>query len=754
MKAILDTLAIRPRTAGTPDRRSGLRPRLRFGRLLRPLGLSLLAVGGLGRCSQPPPANVMDAVAPPTLDEDRPADFVLLVDDSASITRPQQRILRSAVLMLADLARADDRIAVVAFGSEARVAVAPMRVPGLDGRPAFRAALDTALSNALTFRGRDSDILAGARLIVDRKDTLFVDGDQRVAAPIFLTDGKLEPGGLHRVARRARSAKQKAAFDALQRLTQTQMRTLRPFALLLGDRRCHDPLFTRYGDKVTGADLMRDVIAGGDADRFLHAVRFDQVFELVVQALQRIRGEARLDRARSTFKTDPTTERLTIVVRKAVLDKKGRPQRLAKTGALRLVAPDGRALRFSSPRADGLYWGRHDMVDVIVVTKPTPGLWRVEVPNPKVLVLGRIESPVILRLDLPRVVYSNEESVMIAGLWNRRTASWLTAPAELYLGTGTAKVGVKASSETPGTFVVRLPGGVPGLATTDVDVARSVDVNCSAVRPGMPTFERVATETFELRPPFVDWLEPSTRLTMELTEALQVELGATPLSAARTPDFSAPPSLFVDVSLFTEGEGYHKYGDQELKPGPGGAWRAQPVRLDEVGHYRLRYTLRGTTRDGKPFTLRSPAVQFEVVRGWTYALFAGLVVIVALGAFWALWVRDLRYRYWATLYVSHEEKDGKPIAISPFGQRIIDTGTKRYTVRRDWLGRVYISMINEKGQNGRPRPGWRISGIRTSQGGVKVYRSDPAIYLYASFALDKFKDEEEETVPEQRRRTT
>ncbi len=145
------------------------------GHKIHPFGWwTLVAIGILllAACSRTP--SVQDQpTGPPAAVESKAksTEFVVLIDNSRSISPPEQIIIREATLLLADLADIGDRLSVITFGENARL-VTSRQLQGDSDRLAFK----NDVRQGVNFTEKLSDIRAGLRLLVQDRSRLVPDG--------------------------------------------------------------------------------------------------------------------------------------------------------------------------------------------------------------------------------------------------------------------------------------------------------------------------------------------------------------------------------------------------------------------------------------------------------------------------------------------------------------------------------------------------------------------------------------------------
>ena len=570
-----------------------------------------------------------------------PADFVVCIDNSRSITPPEQTLIREATMLLADLADAGDQISVITFGERARL-VTTVLVRSNDDRRQFK----QQVRDQIDFRENRSDIRAGIRVLAEHLDEVFRPTGQSVRAPLVLSDGRLEPA----------DGDPRSAFAAMRDEIAGRLAGTDIYAVALGETTSGMPIFDLDGTPLTGVGLMRDHIARGP-DRFFHARTLDELPQIAVLVLNSAKGLASLGEAGSTeFRIDRSVESLTLIVRK----KSSRPAREDPGGR----AAEGRALFESkdirvvrpgpagTPPAtaaspNGLYWSSdYTYFDYIAAENPSPGIWTVEAPGVQLPegealeVLSRIATPLDLRVAARDSYYLNERAAITAMVFNARAGG--PSEGQFEIQAHLAADGPLAASTV---YVPMRPTGEPGRFALDVpdDLWSALKL---APAPGRIQAEFIAKSddpwfirrsppiTLQVVDPFIDWTtvaSPSLKLPFR-------DVGAGfggRLDPARTgaPAFDLPPTLTVIVERFDESAGaYGPWQREAMTPAADGAQfvYGHGARIGETGQYRYAYRLEGNTRRG-PFVLESPPYPLEVRTNWLLlAIVAGALLVLAV----------------------------------------------------------------------------------------------------------------------------
>ena len=564
----------------------------------------------------------------------------MCIDDSKSITKPEQTLIRETTMLLVDLADVGDQVSVITFGEGARL-VTTLRIRGDDDRRAFK----RLVRSEVDFHENRSDIRAGIRLLADQQDAVFRPRGQSIRAPVLLSDGRLEPSDGN-----ARAAFAEMQAELADRLAHTDI-----YAVALGDTTSAAPIFELNGAPLTGLGLMRDYVARGP-DRFFHARDLDQLLQIAVRILNKTKGIASLGEAGATeFRIDGTVESMGLIVRKrstrpaapAAGQPHGEGRALFDSRDLRVVRrdpPGDPPATAINPR--NLYWSSdYTYFDFIVAQKPAPGIWAVDLPGvqlpagERLEVLSRIVTPVTLGVSARDFYYVNERASLTAGLVDARVTGWVDEPYAIQ-----AHVASDVNL-TQSTLYVPLPphdGARPSVLHVPSDLWQALN---RPAAPGRIVVELIANTddpwfvrrsapiTMQIVEPFVDWINPD-RLARKIPwRDVRVSFGGR-IDPSRThyPGFEVPPSLTVSVERLDSGSNtYAPFGKATLHAAAAdsGAFMYRwDTRLPSTGRYRYSYLLRGNTRRG-PFEMESPAFDAEVRINWLVVALAVAVLLAA-----------------------------------------------------------------------------------------------------------------------------
>jgi hypothetical protein len=548
----------------------------------------------------------------------QPADFVLLVDNSGSITPAEQALVREVAMLLADIADTGDSVSLIPFGEGAAL-TASTEIEGDRDRIAFK----RAASQALHFKDQHSDIRAGLRLLADKRDKLLRAGATPVA--ILLSDGKLEPAGA------ATAGATQEAFSELQGIMAGPLARVGIFAVALGDTSCRDPILPG----ITGLDVMERFIARGHS-RFYRAKSLDELLPVTVAILSRAKGVNSLgEQGRTVFRIDRDVESAMFIVRK----KSTGGQTLCASSDIhverRQPEPGAMAAMDSqSPEGLGasLYWAAdYQYFDLIVIRKPQEGLWEVKLADGRTPeVLSKVVPGIEMRVSARERYWTNESDAVTAYLVER--ASGAASPAAYKvqarvapaggLGKSDVYVPMRAGSQ-PGQYVLDVPSGLggaggPGEFELEIVAERFKSAGSREMDPWF--IRRSQPFKLEMAPPFVEWKRADERYTRVPFWKRRLNLGAFPAAAQEhsgAPEFETPPRLTVTLERFDSGRktwaGAAPVTLEARGPDGSFSWSAE---LPGTGEYHYRYRLDGTIHNGGPFAIESPWFPMRVRFPW------------------------------------------------------------------------------------------------------------------------------------------
>jgi hypothetical protein len=565
----------------------------------------------------------------------RATDFVLCIDNSASISSAEQELVREIAMLLADLAEPGDRISLIAFGDGARLDTS-VTIHDAQDKLAFK----QVVQHGLTFRENFSDIRAGLRVMADKAQTLFRPSGA-VRAAILLTDGKLEPAN-HDPA---------GAFAEMLDLLHGPLAKTNIYAVVLGDTTCNDVVLPNVdGQPLNGMRLMQQYIAGAP-DYFFHAHKLDELLDVAVSILSKAKGIGSLgEKGKTQFKIDRTVESMTLIVRKK--SSGGAVYCASSDIRLKRTQPQPAVTLNSGSHAEGapldaLYWSSdYQYFDLITANKPHEGIWEVGLENGNsVDVLSKIVTNIDLQSDARSFYYQNERTTLSAWLFDNKNAAVAREAYQVqaHLADGDnlrgSPVYVQLHPDAQsGRYALEAPmelqkalgkQGKPGPIALEI----------VADQPsGDPWFiRRSAPVSLEIVPPFVDWVVASAKYTRIPLWQRTLDLGAVFHPSMKDykylPDFESPPKLRLVRERFRASDGtYQKDAEEALDgtPQDGNLRYTWKAALPPAGTYRYSYQLTGATRSRGPFSILSPWYEVRVRFPWPELAIAAVLLLAIL----------------------------------------------------------------------------------------------------------------------------
>ena len=587
---------------------------------------ALCVVLAFSGCSREPPPAPATALAEPAPALITAAEFVILIDNSASIQPLERVLIREATMLLADLSDEGDRLSVIAFAEDARL-VSTRQIVTEEDRRAFKA----AVQEGLEFDGQRSDIGAGLQLLGELRQELLPTAGAQQAVIVF-SDGLLETvDGRH--------------ADALAQIEATLLESLSDldrYAVVLGNTTSGR---TINGLSLTGFELMQTRVASSPSN-LAHAVELDELLGVTLMILNRTKGISSLgEEAGATYRIDRTVETMMLIVRK----RTSTGVELAESEDIELSPP-------STPEQEGEQIRRsteYTYFDLFIVEDPREGNWSVTLrgggePD----VLGRIDSPIQLRSDIRARYYVNETVPLAAWLIDEITAEVSRDDYELQ-----ARLSSEDGSERYMSFQVDTTNGqyfldAPRDLILDADAGSNrpqvVEIEILAQRRTAsgdssldPWFiRRAAPVSVVIAEPLITWTTPGGSMWRLPLRAASVALGGDALEEEYTSlEFDSPPRLTIDVEWFDDDGGLFEQTVSETIDGVREGDRfvySLPVTLEEYGDYRYRYRLAGNTRRG-PVQIESPWIALRVDHVWN--ILGGVFLVLFTGAHFTAYSR-------------------------------------------------------------------------------------------------------------------
>jgi len=668
-------------------------------------------------CSKPETTLQEKTVVPVPASVGRlPADFVICIDNSASIKGEEQIIIRETAMLLADLADSGDRVSVVTFGQGARV-VDKRIIKTDEDRVAFRNAVKTRVD----FKEMFSDIRACIRLLAKDEGSPIKDAsfDHYV---ILLSDGRLEP----------QDRKTLQAYEEMKELLADSLSPTPIYAVVLGDTYCHRKI---PGMDYTGRELMQKDVAVS-ADHFFHSKSLDQLFSIAVGILNTAKGVSSLGEKQecNRFRIDDSVESMTLIVRKKSEDGAV----LCRSNDIRINIPE------SALEGDGesIYRsGDYRYFDLIVVKNPRPGIWSVTlVDGTRPEVLAKIETPLELKYRARPLYYDNESAVISAWIHDKNEKKIVAdqrfrLQAHLEKGDGIETSLIYADMQydpDTGQYYLKAPLEMKkALGLSQPPARLLLELIAQQFAKGTDELDpwfirRSPVITVEIAEPFFTWREVNSVLTRYPVKDLMLSFGGVldPIQA-NCPEFEVPPRLtFIIEHLNVETGEFEKVLEEKLDGRERDGPIAYGLDLDfkekqsccgfrfKKGVYRYTYTLIGVTKDGGPFAINSPAKIFNLRSFSVDCWWCWLILLLCVSFLIIIVIQTLSTRLMRLGSLTRIDDQGNVTSIdipgrhytsdsakdqySLTGRRILFRFCSKITLKVD-SGRVALKLIDDLG---------------------------------------------------------
>lgn len=587
-------------------------------------------------------------------------DFVVCIDNSASIQGQDQTLIRETTMLLADLADEGDRISVLTFGRGAQtVAIATIKSDE-DKKVFKRQALQ-----GIHFRDSFSDIGALFKELTQKRAELFRP-TEAISAVILLSDGKLEP----------ENKNPQAGLATMQDALANQLKDININAVVLGNTSCFDPIPRMT--HLNGLQLMQDYVAK-TPEYLKHAEKLDQLFEIVLNILNQTKGISSLgDEDKARFLLDDTVESMTLIIRKK--DANGQPLGTSQNIEVKhdtgdqgnpvktFSAANSGNSRLIEGSATGVYWSAdYQYFDLVVIRKPAGGHWSVEMTNGlKAEVLNKIVSPIQLRFNRRDIYYSGEKASLTAWIYNGKTDTVVTdkpfkiqARLAIEKPVEDSKLFQDLVAAEKGKYLLAVPENLKEIlsgktlpATVHVElIAQSYsDPKGTNLDPWF--IRRTPQFSFQVMAPIFQSIpKPEKLLTMPILSGLTQKLTGIPdltdhmkfggsLDGRQTQTFPFDllPFLRVKIErLDDKGMAAETVWEETLNGSSEGSTSAvytgsPATHILKAGSYQVTYQLSGTRKNGGALTLEVPTQYFQVVSyAWViYRVIIPLLIGLAL----------------------------------------------------------------------------------------------------------------------------
>jgi Mg-chelatase subunit ChlD len=574
----------------------------------------------------------------------KPANFIICIDNSKSIRGQEQVVIRETTMLLADLAEVGDRVSVVTFGRGAKM-IASKKIQADSDRIAFK----TLVQENVHFDENFSDIRAGLQFVAN-DPTSPIKQDKFIPHIIILSDGKLEPA----------DKKTLTAFNELLGLRENELADINLYTVVLGDKYSDDIILKNVeGSPLNGLRLMKEYLASS-RNHFFHAHRLDELLNIAVNILNQTKGSSAIgDEAESNqFRIDDTVEIMTLIVRKESMDGKWK----IKSSDIELSPPETTPMK----KDQTIYHSQdYQYFDLYVVRNPSPGIWSIKTPDglqPEVL--SKIVTPIELQVNAENQYYRNESKFIRAWIFNKRIFNKKTTEAvknqKYQIKAHLAKAGNLASSNiyvdfhidpNTGQGYLNAPSELltgagipkqPALLNMEV-IVRRFEKDTESLDPWF--IRRSGQMKISIIDPFFKWLQVKDRHLKYPFIGKGITLGAELKSTHEAyPEFEMLPRLKIYLDHYnTDDAVYKSYYDGILS-----AHADQNIILFqdlhaisdlETGNYRYRYEIEGMLKDGGPVLIKSPEYYFTVesliAKIWWMVMIALLIIIFIISSLMA-----------------------------------------------------------------------------------------------------------------------
>lgn len=665
---------------------------------LFPLLLFLILL--LSACTKETPPHGPPDVPKSVVKQELPANFMVCIDNSASIRDQERVLIRETTMLLADLADIGDRISVITFGEGARL-VASSYIQSDRDRIEFKG----QVRDRVDFQENYSDIRAGLQLLAesDQSPLGHTGFDPYV---IILSDGKLEPA----------DGNTRQAFDEIKELIEGPLANIDINAVVLGDICCKNTILTNIGSAdLNGKTLMRDHIAGSP-NLFFHAQRLDQLFEIAVKILNTAKGITSLGEKKdiNRFKIDNSVESMTLIVRKRSIDGSS----LCASSEIILNEPaqgPGRKTQSVYRNSDYQYF------DLIVVRNPKEGIWSIKLANDnEPEVLSKIVTALELGFRARNKYYLNESATISAWIFDKRSSEIVSDRPHIlkaHLATdgdlNTSNVyGDFHADPNSGQYYLEVPGEILDLLKLDKKPATvTLEVIAQRFRPNSTKLDpwfirRLGPVNIDMIEPFLDWMVQEPRIfRIPFAGAILHSIFEIPITdhglifgavmdpnAFQYPDLDGLPRLqFTLQILDNDSKSYLPVIERTLNGADEQGkitYRAEEM-IRESGRYRYSYQVDGVAKLGGTFTIKSPPHYFEIK---SYKLQCWLVLAI-LVSFVVSRIYSLTGKLQGDLTIK-EYRDGKLVTSNEeqVYQRKFDYGQVTLKAKRGCFVRNKITV--------------------------------------------------------------
>jgi hypothetical protein len=330
-------------------------------------------------------------------------DYVLVVDNSGSISGEGRDFAREAVKLFVELADSGDQISLVAFDTSAR-SLASIVLCSL----ADRAGIERAAELGITFAGPYTDISRPLQMVLDRRGD-FLRGAGHQPVIVLMSDGRLDV---------TPHAEAQAAFNRIRAILNGGATGLPPvYAIGLGAGDIYDV----FVPGITGMSLLRDTIAGKTDGKFYYASSVGQLIDIYMTVLRVTKGISNSELG-SVFRADSSVNRISAII----LKRTATGQTLCNSNQIILETPVGASVTCQSFGEFGhsstrIAWQATPYYDLVDIVRPSPGAWRFRLSDgSEPHVVGLMKADIRLCWSVEKAYQSAGEKVIKAWLLDDR----------------------------------------------------------------------------------------------------------------------------------------------------------------------------------------------------------------------------------------------------------------------------------------------------------------------------------------------
>lgn len=271
-----------------------------------------------------------------TLAANKPLDAVIVMDSSGSmaLTDPE-RMRVPAAKLFSSLLGEQDRLGVVSFSDKGYPVVYLTPLTSSRKRTQVMSAIDKVSSKGV-YTNLDDALLKAIGMFEQSSS------DERRKVIVLLTDGKMDVGNVQQ----DQVLIKKIKSDTIDNLRQKKIRV-------------YTLAFTRHSDLT-----LLELIGRQTNARFTVADTTNELHRIFTEIFEASKEPNMLPMPGGYFTADESLDEVTLVATKGL-----------ENSRISLIAPDG--AQYSDQRlANNMKWSVNRYFDVITITDPTPGRWR------------------------------------------------------------------------------------------------------------------------------------------------------------------------------------------------------------------------------------------------------------------------------------------------------------------------------------------------------------------------------------------